>query len=108
MVPQIPPSALPGLTLKAWVKFKVAAGVLTLVSSFNVTGMARNSIGNYTITLTNAMAGTDQLLIFNFDTGGLTVPTCSFYTKSTTVPAVICGAGGALADPVNGYVALYE
>jgi hypothetical protein len=108
MISNSSPSLLPGLTLKAWVKYRVSLSVLTLISSFNVSSMARTSPGTYTITLTNALNGVDYVFAYYFDATGL-LAVGSPTAKSTTVPQVaIFNSAGSSVDVINGYIAFYE
>lgn len=42
---------------KAWVHFTVSAGTVTVQSSYNLTGVTRNALGNYTITWATDFSG---------------------------------------------------
>ncbi len=59
----------------AIVRFTIAAGVCTILgNAFNVTGIAYNSVGNYTITFTNALPDTNYLPIITAESSASTAP----------------------------------
>lgn len=54
----IPAEAVTEGTSKSWVNFN-GTGTITTRDSYNVTSLTDNGTGDYTVTLTNAMANTD-------------------------------------------------
>ncbi len=89
--------------LKFWVKFSVAAGVVTVRSSNNVSGVVRNAVGDFTITHT---AVTDAHAVIS-GTGaavaGLQVPLVSAQT-TTTVRVLTYNFAPALTDPIDCFI----
>ena len=94
--------SMPGLTLRAWALVSSAGA---LIKGFNVSAAARNSIGNYTITLTAAMADTNCLCEFKQQPA---VATQAFAVSGLTTGAVSYDVqqGGANIDKMS-YVAVY-
>ena len=51
---------------KAWVRFTVSGGTVTVAASYNVTGVARNAINDFTITFTVAFSDTTYAVVPGF------------------------------------------
>lgn len=49
--------------LKAWAKFSINGGVITINSSQNIASIIYTAVGSYTVNLTNAMADTNYCVI---------------------------------------------
>lgn len=101
-------SRFEGLTLRAWVMFVGTTGAI--VKSSNVSGVVRNSTGNWTITFTNAMSSA------NYAYDSATWDTTSAYNLITTTAGTRLAAslqlvrteGGGAVDPEFMYAAVYE
>ena len=77
----------PCLPLRAWASFTVAAGVVTVLASFNVVNIAYNGVGIYTINLTNA------------------IPSANYFISITGCPpnpGVLVGSIRGAVYPTNG------
>lgn len=70
-------------TAKAYATFSATGGTVTSDAEkrFNVSGITRNSIGNYTITFSTAMANTNYIVV---GTGRLTASTIAVGVTATT------------------------
>ena len=55
------PISVPG-TAKAWVNFNGTGASATIRDSYNVTSVTDNAIGDYTITMTNALANSNYCI----------------------------------------------
>ena len=106
------PGRFAGLTLKAWAVFywNGAPGI-TLIKGFNVASVVRNSIGNFTVTLSTPLAGLTGAIvdysILNDQNG--TLNSIAFVISSTTILIGNHFSGTPGTDPVSPvYVAIYE
>ena len=98
----------PGLTLKAWAFFSPAG---TLIKQQNVSGVVKNSAGNYTVTFAAALATATPVVIARAaQSGGVTNPPFVAVTGiSAAAVTVVCVAVGAQTDPTGGvWVGCYE
>jgi hypothetical protein len=97
---------------RAWVNFVGATGVIN--ASGNVSGVTRNSTGNYTVTFTTAMpdvnysvvVGSTGLTGSSAASSSQTPLTISQTTSSFTV--VFVYGGGAANDPVGISLAIFR
>jgi hypothetical protein len=99
----------PGLTLKAWAQFVVAATVLTQIKGLNCT-VTRSGVGTYLCTFTAALAG-QYVLSYGCDaaTGAGTPPVASCPNVGTASATVFTrDAAGTLLDVVSMWVGFYE
>ena len=103
----------PGLTLKAWaIVAQSGSFIATLIKGFNVASASSGSAGSFNITFTAAMAGTNYITDFAFDTDQYT-PTIAPFGRSTgktttTVNISTYGNAGALAQIGFVFLAFYE
>lgn len=99
--------AIPGLTLRAWVVIDGFNG--GVVSGFNVTSAVRNSVGNYTVTLTNALPNQQPVIERRMSpsAAGNSAELISVGVASVASIAVNTFIGGALADPRSIYLGIY-
>lgn len=77
---------------KAWVNFNGVSGA-SIRSSFNVSSVTRNGLGNYTVNMTTAMPNANYAIIGTANAGGdtsanrlvcvINVPTTSSFTFTT-------------------------
>ena len=88
---------------RAWVKFVGATGVIT--ASGNVSGVVRNSAGNYTITFATPMPDANyavNVTAANVPGTGQTVGQLTTTAPTTTTVAVYCATSGVgAADPAS-------
>jgi hypothetical protein len=105
-VSNIQGGGVPGLRLLAWVLFNGANGAI--VSQFNVSGVVRNAVGDYTATFANAMANTQYVVRAEF-TAQATSNNMALYSPNQTAATVRVVAlfGGSAADAPGVYVAVY-
>jgi hypothetical protein len=97
---------------KAWVRFTCPTGTVTVRDSFNISSVTRNSTGNYTISMTTAMANTDYSVIGasgvqgnNSFIGYMTTLTGTITSSSFGVVTSYPSTG---ADCDNGSVAVFS
>jgi hypothetical protein len=97
---------------KAWVNFGYISSAVSVVNSFNVSSVTRNSTGNYTINFATAMTNANYVLSGGFEAGSGNNTICIYSSggigsaptlKSTTQAQVIC-SGGAAQDPYSASV----
>lgn len=105
-VSNIAGGGVPGLRLLAWVLFNGATGAI--VSQFNVSGVSRAAVGDYTITFANAMANTQYVVRAEF-TSQATANNMALYSPNQTAATtrVISIQSGAATDVPGIYVAVY-
>jgi hypothetical protein len=88
---------------RAWVKFVGSTGAIT--ASANVSGVVRNSAGNYTITFATAMPDANYAVNVTASTSpgtGQTVGQLAATAPTTTAVAVYCASNGVgSADPAG-------
>jgi hypothetical protein len=88
---------------RAWVKFVGSTGAIT--ASANVSGVVRNSAGNYTITFATAMPDANyavNVTASNSPGTGQTVGQLAATAPTTTAVAVYCASNGVgSADPAG-------
>lgn len=89
--------------LKFWVKFSVAAGVVTVRSSNNVSGVVRNAVGDFTITHTAVTDGHAVISATGAAVTGLQVALVSAQT-TTTVRVLTFNFTPAATDPVDCFI----
>lgn len=77
-VQQFHPSAV-----KAFARFSVSAGVLTVNESYNVTSVSRSSAGVYVVTLSTAFAAATYGITLGFE-GASTATDCAFFRVSSS------------------------
>lgn len=70
-----------GVFCRAWVKFNGTLANPTVIGGFNVSGVTKQSTGNFTITFTNAMPDANYVVVGSTGFGNTTV---SVNTPSTT------------------------
>ncbi len=90
-------------SLKFWVKFSVAAGVVTVRSSNNVSGVVRNAVGDFTITHTAVTDGHAVISATGAAVTGLQVALVSAQT-TTTVRVLTYNFTPAATDPVDCFI----
>lgn len=73
-----------GSVAKAWVNFTAVGGTVTIRKSYNVTSVARNGTGDYTITFTNAMSDANYCVLGNSVSAGGTTPGWSAVVAEAT------------------------
>lgn len=69
---------------KAWVRFSWNGTTLTIIKSFNVSGVVRNSAGYWTVTFATALADTNYMIIGS-----------TFYATGSNLQAGIVGWNNA-------------
>ena len=90
---------------KAWVNFN-GTGVVAIRSSFNVSSVTDNGVGNYTLNFAQSMADTNYSTTNTAnssgggDSAGLSVSAASFYTVNS-VQIFNGNTSGALFDPFS-------
>lgn len=96
----------PGMA-KAWVNFSISGGVVTVDASHNVTGVARNGAGDYTITWSITMSSADYCVQATAGAGNASHMYVSALTTTTT--RVINSVSGAYsaADCDRVFVVIY-
>jgi hypothetical protein len=85
---------------KAWVRFQ--GNPIVIKASYNVSGVVRNSIGNYTITYTTAFTGANNYVAVvgsQGNSGGQNAALITAYTASTTT--MITEDGSGFIDSLN-------
>ena len=105
-----------GTLCRAWVTWQYTASTLTVLGSFNVTGVTRNSTGNYTINYTSALPNANYAITSiaygsTYNSSILSAPlTSSAPTlKSTTQTTVLnVNTGGTLTDFYNNNFAIFN
>lgn len=75
-----------GTFCRAWVKFDGTLANPTVIGGFNVSGVTKQSTGNFTITFTNAMPNANYVVIGTTGFGNTTV---SINTPSTTTCSIL-------------------
>jgi hypothetical protein len=99
---------------KAWVRFSYSGGTLTVNKSFNVSSVTRTAIGNYTVTMTNAMADANYSMATN---GTYTSTTGSAYNNynvwtigipSTTTVCYVYFVSGAFYDVATASCVIFD
>jgi len=99
---------------KAWVNFGYSGGTLTVNKSFNVSSVTRTATGNYTVTMTNAMADANYSMVAG---GTYSLPTgqaFNYYNvwatciPSTTTVCYVYFLGGAFYDAANCSLAVFD
>lgn len=105
----LPFSAIPGLTLKAWVNFTVAGSVVTVRGSMNVTSVVYVSAGNYTVTFTNPMTGTYYQIDAIIDSSSVPFyPGVSVRAVGSARAVTYQSNNNTPTDPLSAYFAFYE
>ena len=104
----IPSGNMPGLTLKAWVKFNPTNGVIS--SSSNIASMVRNGVGNYTFTYAVPFITNFPLLDFRHASTSQPSTLWAYISSaSTTAPTINTVVGGTNADISSlNYFGFYE
>jgi hypothetical protein len=107
-----------GTFCRAWVNFNGTTnvgGFCTIRSSFNVTSVADNGTGDYTVNITNALPDANYIIC----TGGVRASAIvgsslltytDGQTKTTTAIRVVNVAAGTttLVDNVEGYLSIFR
>ena len=98
------------VTAKAWVRFQVVATVVTILDSFNVSTVVRNSAGSFTINFTNALSSGNWCGVCNAELGSAEFAMLSSINAYAAGSAQIetVTPAGALADARNISFACYN
>ena len=90
---------------KAWANFSLTGGTVTINKSYNISGIIRNSTGNFTVTFTTALTDTNYAVVGSASwdsSSGIvagTVGPQGSGAYTTTSCAMFCGNGtGAALD----------
>lgn len=94
---------------KAWVTFNPATGT-AIVASYNVSSITKNSVGDYTVSFTNALSDANYAaLVCGQAAGanrGFQLPSPA--TKTTTQCELYFTTSGATIDPPQAYAAFFR
>lgn len=94
---------------KAWVKFSISGGTVTVNGSHNMSSVTRNSQGNFTFVMTNALANANYSVVSTQAievTNGTSLMPMLFWNGSDVTPTTttfvirtIAPSTGAAYDP---------
>ena len=82
-IDDIQPSTSSGLC-KAWVYFNADTGTPVILSSFNVSSITDNGVGDYTVNFTTAMSDANYCALSTAERGGSVSPRTSQSSTQTT------------------------
>lgn len=91
---------------KAWAVCTIAAGVVTVQHSFNVTSVVRNALGDFTVTFTTAFADANYGMLsmsgdYSTGQGNRSFAVSSAAAPTTTTVRIVHASSAGAEDPVN-------
>jgi hypothetical protein len=98
---------------KAWVNINGSSGASpTIRASYNVSSVTRTGTGQYTVTLTNAMADTNYVILVAIKQSGTNnnqrVYQSSTVTKTSSVYGIACDDNTSYSDYSDVYTAIFR